>query len=76
MLPSDAGYKLAFITQLSEESDFENQSLSQQFHYTGPFYDGMHCKALGIAITATGTKEIKGALFQSLLSLDDNNRKK
>jgi hypothetical protein len=36
----------------------------------------MHCKALGIAITATGTKEIKGALFQSLLSLDDNNRKK
>ena len=57
VVSSDAVYKLAFITQLSEEFDFENPSLSPQFHYTGPFYDGMHCEALGITITAAGTKD-------------------
>ena len=32
--------KLAYITQVPREFDFENPLLPPQFHYTGPFHDG------------------------------------
>ena len=32
--------KLAYITQIPKEFDFENPLLPPQFHYTGPFHDG------------------------------------
>jgi len=38
--PSDVFSKLAYITQLPKEFDFENPLLPPQFHYTGPFHDG------------------------------------
>jgi zeaxanthin glucosyltransferase len=38
--PSGVSSKLAYITQIPKEFDFENPLLPQQFHYTGPFHDG------------------------------------
>jgi zeaxanthin glucosyltransferase len=38
--PSSVFSKLAYITQLPKEFDFENPLLPPQFHYTGPFHDG------------------------------------
>ena len=38
--PSWVFSKLAFVTQLPKEFDFENPLLPSQFHYTGPFHDG------------------------------------
>jgi zeaxanthin glucosyltransferase len=38
--PSWIFSKLAYITQLPKEFDFENPLLPPQFHYTGPFHDG------------------------------------
>jgi zeaxanthin glucosyltransferase len=38
--PSCVFSKLAFITQVPKEFDFENPLLPPQFHYTGPFHDG------------------------------------
>jgi zeaxanthin glucosyltransferase len=32
--------KLAYITQIPKECDFENPLLPPQFHYKGPFHDG------------------------------------
>jgi zeaxanthin glucosyltransferase len=39
--PSGVFSKLAYITQVPEEFDFENPLLPPQFHYTGPFHDGV-----------------------------------
>ena len=38
--PSWVFSKLAYITQIPKEFDFENPLLPPQFHYTGPFHDG------------------------------------
>jgi zeaxanthin glucosyltransferase len=38
--PSFVFSKLAYITQIPKEFDFENPLLPPQFHYTGPFHDG------------------------------------
>jgi zeaxanthin glucosyltransferase len=38
--PSWVFSKLASITQIPKEFDFENPLLPPQFHYTGPFHDG------------------------------------
>jgi zeaxanthin glucosyltransferase len=38
--PADVFSKLAYITQVPKEFDFENPLLPPQFHYTGPFHDG------------------------------------
>jgi zeaxanthin glucosyltransferase len=38
--PSCVFSKLAYITQIPKEFDFENPLLPAQFHYTGPFHDG------------------------------------
>jgi len=38
--PSCVFSKLAYITQVPKELDFENPLLPPQFHYTGPFHDG------------------------------------
>jgi len=38
--PSCVFSKLAYITQIPKEFDFENPLLPTQFHYTGPFHDG------------------------------------
>jgi zeaxanthin glucosyltransferase len=38
--PSCMFSKLAYITQIPKEFDFENPLLPAQFHYTGPFHDG------------------------------------
>ena len=38
--PSCVFSKLAFITQVPKEFDFENPLLPPQFYYTGPFHDG------------------------------------
>src|SRR6266481_4358495 len=38
--PSCLFSKLAYITQIPKEFDFENPLLPAQFHYTGPFHDG------------------------------------
>ena len=38
--PSWVASKLAYITQIPKEFDFENPLLPPQFHYTGPFHDG------------------------------------
>ena len=38
--PSCLFSKLAYITQIPEEFDFENPLLPPQFQYTGPFHDG------------------------------------
>jgi MGT family glycosyltransferase len=38
--PSGVFSKLAYITQVPREFDFENPLLPSQFHYTGPFHDG------------------------------------
>ena len=38
--PSCMFSKLAYITQIPKEFDFENPLLPPQFHYTGPFHDG------------------------------------
>ena len=37
--PSWMFSKLAYITQIPKEFDFENPLLPPQFHYTGPFHD-------------------------------------
>ena len=39
-VPSGLLSKLAYITQLPREFDFQNPLLPPQFHYTGPFHDG------------------------------------
>ncbi|HXM28452.1 MAG TPA: glycosyltransferase [Chthoniobacterales bacterium] len=39
-VPSGVFSKLAYITQIPKEFDFENLLLPPQFHYTGPFHDG------------------------------------
>src|SRR6266478_1313057 len=39
-VPSGVFPKLAYITQIPKEFDFENPLLPPQFHYTGPFHDG------------------------------------
>jgi zeaxanthin glucosyltransferase len=39
-VPSGVFSKLAYITQIPKEFDFENPVLPPQFHYTGPFHDG------------------------------------
>jgi zeaxanthin glucosyltransferase len=39
-VPSGVFSKLAYITQIPKEFDFENPLLPPQFHYTGPFHDG------------------------------------
>ena len=38
--PSWVYSKLAYITQIPKEFDFENPLLPPQFHHTGPFHDG------------------------------------
>jgi MGT family glycosyltransferase len=38
--PSWIFSKLAYITQIPKEFDFENPLLPPQFYYTGPFHDG------------------------------------
>ena len=38
--PSCMFSKLAYITQIPKEFDFENPLLPAQFHYAGPFHDG------------------------------------
>jgi zeaxanthin glucosyltransferase len=38
--PSCLFSKLAYITQIPKEFDFENPLLPPQFQYTGPFHDG------------------------------------
>ena len=38
--PSGVFSKLACITQIPKEFDFENPLLPPQFHHTGPFHDG------------------------------------
>ena len=38
--PSSVYSKLAYITQVPREFDFENPLLPPQFHHTGPFHDG------------------------------------
>jgi zeaxanthin glucosyltransferase len=38
--PAWVSSKLAYITQVPKEFDFENPLLPPQFHYTGPFHDG------------------------------------
>ena len=39
-IPSGVFSKLAYITQVPKEFDFENPLLPPQFHHTGPFHDG------------------------------------
>ena len=39
-VPSGVFSKLAYITQLPKQFDFENPLLPLQFHYAGPFHDG------------------------------------
>jgi len=39
-IPSGMYSKLAYITQVPKEFDFENPLLPPQFHHTGPFHDG------------------------------------
>ena len=39
-VPSSVYSKLAYITQVPKEFDFENPLLPPQFHHTGPFHDG------------------------------------
>jgi zeaxanthin glucosyltransferase len=39
-VPSSVYSKLACITQVPKEFDFENPLLPPQFHHTGPFHDG------------------------------------
>jgi zeaxanthin glucosyltransferase len=39
-IPSGVISKLAYITQVPREFDFENPLLPPQFHHTGPFHDG------------------------------------
>ena len=39
-VPSGVFSKLAYITQIPKEFDFENLLLPPQFHYTGSFHDG------------------------------------
>jgi MGT family glycosyltransferase len=38
--PTTVFSKLAYITQVPKEFDFDNPLLPPQFHYTGPFHDG------------------------------------